>query len=67
VSAALSHYGSQVEPDDDAWAVLIPAPAEASMLAALLRALEDCLDENEIRSVKVTIDEQSYVMEGPPA
>ena len=66
VSAALSNYESEVESEDGAWAVVIPAPAEASMLSALLRALEDCLDENQIPSVTVTIDEQTYVMEGPP-
>jgi hypothetical protein len=30
----------------------------------LLSALKACLDENGIASVKVTIDAQSYVMEG---
>ena len=67
VSAALSEYGSEVEPGNGAWAVVIKAPAEAEMLTALLGALKACLDKNEIASVTVTIGEQSYVMEGPPA
>jgi hypothetical protein len=64
VADALSQYGSKIEHEEDAWTVVIPAPPEGSMVNDLLSALKACLDENEIPSVKVAFDEQSYVMEG---
>jgi hypothetical protein len=64
VSDALKEYGSEIEDDHGAFAVVIPTAVEGEMFTALLSALKACLDENEIPSVSVTLGEQSYVMEG---
>jgi len=64
VADALSQYGSRIEHEEEAWAVVIPPPPEGSMVNDLLTALKACLDENEIPSVRVAVDDQSYVMEG---
>jgi len=64
ISDALGGSGSEVADDDGAFTVVIPRPAEREMVTALLSALKTCLDENAIASVRVTVDEQSYVMEG---
>lgn len=42
---------------------MIPA-ADGLMVGDLLSALKACLDENEIPSVRVMLDDRSYVMEG---
>jgi hypothetical protein len=65
VCDALREYGSEVEQHEGGpWVVHVAELADGSDFTAVLAALKSCLDENEIASVKVTIDEQSYVMEG---
>jgi hypothetical protein len=64
VADALHEYSPEVEHDEVDWAVVISAPSEGAMVTDLLSALKQCLDEQEIPSVKVTIAERSYVMEG---
>jgi hypothetical protein len=64
VAEALGEYRPELEQGEGDWAVVIPAQSEGVLVTDLLTALEQCLTENEIRSVTVTIGEQSYVMEG---
>jgi hypothetical protein len=52
-----------VEEQEDAWAVVV-STLRGEMVTALLTALKQCLEEQEIRTVKVTLGEKSYVMEG---
>jgi hypothetical protein len=64
VCDALREYGSEVEQEGRLWVVTVSEPPEGSEFTLVLAALKTCLDENEIASVKVTIDDQSYAMEG---
>ena len=63
IADALGQYGSKIDPAEDAWTVVISAPPEGPVVSDLLSALKACLDENEIPSVRVTLEDQSYVME----
>ena len=38
--------------------------SSGSLIAAVLDALKECLDANAIAAVKVSVDDQHYVMEG---
>jgi hypothetical protein len=60
---ALREYASEVESEDERWAVHVSAPS-APELTEVLAAVKACLDETGISSVNVTIDGQAYLMEG---
>jgi hypothetical protein len=64
VCDALREYETEVEQEGGLWMVIISEPPAGPEFTLVLSALKTCLDENEIASVKVTIDGQSYVMEG---
>jgi hypothetical protein len=64
VCDALREYGSQVEQEGRRWVVIVSEPPGGPEFTLVLAALKTCLDENEIASVKVMIDDRSYVMEG---
>jgi hypothetical protein len=64
VSAALREYGSAVQQDGTVWVVIVSEPPRGSEFTLVLAALKTCLDENEIASVRVTMGDQSYAMEG---
>jgi hypothetical protein len=63
IADALARHGSEVREAGRGWAVELSEP-EGADLPDLLTALKQCLDENEIASVKVEIDGQAYAMEG---
>jgi uncharacterized membrane protein len=63
ISDALIEHGSEVEREGKRWTVQVLA-ATAPELTAVLAALKNCLDENAIALVKVTIDGRAYAMEG---
>ena len=58
---ALEEHGAGLDCDDTV--VLVPDSGEGEMLTAILGALHACLDDHQIASVKVTVDEQTYVMQ----
>jgi hypothetical protein len=64
VCDALREYGSEVERDGRLWVVVLSEPPGGPEFTLVLAALKTCLDENEIASVKVTVDDHSYAMEG---
>ena len=63
ISDAVIEYGSEVEREGQDWTVHVFAQT-APELTAVVAALKNCLDENAIALVKVSIDGQAYVMEG---
>jgi hypothetical protein len=62
ISDALLAYESKFERDGEHWVVHFSATAPD--LPAVLTALKECLEENEIAMVKVLVDERAYAMEG---
>jgi hypothetical protein len=46
--------------------VLVTGVSSGAILTAVLEALKSCLDANAIATVKVSINDQHYVMEGAP-
>ena len=64
IAAALAEQGAILEEDDASCVVLVPDNGRAGALTSVLGAVQACLDRHEIRSIKVTVDEQIYVMEG---
>jgi hypothetical protein len=62
ISDALLAYESKIERDGKHWSVHFSATAPE--LTAVLTALKECLDENEIAMVKVLVDDRAYAMEG---
>jgi hypothetical protein len=64
IAEALAEEGAALEEDDASCAVLVPDNGHAGALTSVLGAVQACLDRHEIRSIKVTVDEQTYVMEG---
>jgi hypothetical protein len=64
ISQALSQYGAEAEAEDGSSAVVLVPAAPVDALPDVLTALKVCLDTNAIASVKVSVDAQSYVMEG---
>jgi hypothetical protein len=44
--------------------VTVSGAGSGAVLTAVLDALQSCLDANTIPAVKVSIDDQHYVMEG---
>jgi thiamine biosynthesis lipoprotein ApbE len=63
ISEALVDFGSEVKREGKRWAVQVTAPSAPEVTAALA-ALKNCLDETAIAFVKITIDGQTYAMEG---
>jgi len=63
ISEALIEYGSEVEREGEHWTVHVFAQT-APEVTAVVAALKNCLDENAIALVKVSIDGQAYAMEG---
>ena len=59
---ALERHGADLDHDDPV--VLVPDSGEGDVLSAVLGALHSCLEDERIASVKVTVDEQTYVMQG---
>ena len=59
---ALEEHGADL--DRDARVVLVPDSGGGDVLTALLGALHACLEDHQIASVNVTVDEQTYVMQG---
>ena len=64
ISDALNEYGSELEGDGRSWTIHLSA--SELELTAVLKALKDCLDENEIAMVKVMVADRAYAMEGTP-
>jgi hypothetical protein len=61
VAKALETFGSELVNHGGRWRVIIQDDFEPT---ALLAALEDCLRNNGIPSVKVSLENRRYVMEG---
>ena len=64
IAEALAEQGATLEEDDASYVVLVPDDGRATALTSVLGALQACLDRHQILSVKVTVGEQTYVMEG---
>ena len=62
VARELEDFGSDLQRRDGKWVVAAAQP-QLLELPALLAALDKCLYENEISSVRVEIGDRSYVME----
>jgi hypothetical protein len=50
----------------DSYLVLVSGMSSGAILTAVLDALKSCLDANAIAAVKMSINDQQHVMEGPP-
>ena len=61
VAEALENFGSALEQDRERWVVVV-AQWELDF-ASLFAALEGCLRDNAIPSVRVRLGDRSYVME----
>jgi hypothetical protein len=61
VAEALEAFGSELVNRGGRWRVIVQDDFEPT---ALLVALEDCLRDNGIPSVKVSLGNRRYVMEG---
>jgi hypothetical protein len=59
VAAALKNFGSELVNPGGNWRVIVRDDVE---LAPLIPALEDCLRDNRIASVKVSVGNRRYVM-----
>ena len=59
---ALHEHDADLAHDDPV--VLVPDSGEGDVLSAVLGALHSCLEDEQIASVKVTVDKQTYVMQG---
>jgi hypothetical protein len=64
IAGALAEQDATLEEDDGGCVVLVPDTGRGSALTSVLGALQACLDSHQILSVKVTVDEQTDVMEG---
>jgi hypothetical protein len=64
IADALASHHAGLEFDDPAWVVVVQAVNSAVLLTEVLDAVSACLQEHTIASVTVTVDEQTYVMEG---
>jgi hypothetical protein len=60
VAAALENFGSELENAGRRWRVIVQDDVE---LVPLIPALEDCLRDNRIPSVKVSVGNRKYVMQ----
>ena len=66
IARELEDHGSDVQRRDGRWVVAAALP-QLLELPALLAALDKYLRDNAISSVRVVIDDRSYVMEPAPA
>ncbi len=64
IADALADYDASVGPNGSV--VLVTGMSSGTLLTAVLDVLKECLDANAIAAVKVSIDDQHYVMEGAP-
>jgi len=64
IAGALAEYGASVEPSGAV--VIVTGMGRGTLVTTVLDALKACLDANAIAPVKVSIDDQHYVMEGAP-
>jgi hypothetical protein len=62
VARELEEFGSDLQHRDGEWVVAVAQP-ELLELPGLLAALDKCLRDNAISSVRVVIGERTYVME----
>lgn len=60
-SRMLAAYGSSVERKGPGWDVTVAS--RASAIGVVLTALHECMAENEIRLVRVTVGGHTYAME----
>ena len=61
VAEALENFGSGLQQDSERWVVVV---AQDDLdFASLFAALEGCLRDNAIPSVRVRLGDRSYVME----
>ena len=65
VARALAAYPSAMEATVTGWEVHVDIRSRS--LGDVLSALHDCINENEIKLVRITIDNRSYLMEPAPA
>ena len=65
VARALAVYSSTVEARVEGWDVHVDIGSRA--VGDVLRALHECIVENEIKLVRITIDDRSYLMEPAPS
>jgi hypothetical protein len=63
IAAALADYESRIETEHGEWVVVVPAVVSNALTTAVLDALQSCVHDSEVASVKVTIDGRTYVME----
>jgi hypothetical protein len=61
VAQALKTFGSELVNRRGRWGVVVPDDFQP---IALLAALEDCLRDESIPSVMVSVADQNFVMEG---
>ena len=64
ISGALAPYDASVQPEGGLWLVSVSDAPATPDVTALLDALQACLEQNRIPTVRVVLDERSYVMEG---
>jgi hypothetical protein len=63
IAAALADFESRIETEHDEWVVVVPAVVSNALTTAVLDALQSCVHDSEVASVRVTIDGHTYVME----
>src|ERR1044072_5373012 len=64
VARALASYPSAIRATVTTWDVHVDIRSRS--LGDVLSALHDCISENEIKLVRISIDERSYLMEPAP-
>ena len=64
VARALASYPSAIEANATGWDVHLDIRSRS--LGDVLSALHDCISENEIKFVRIKIDDRSYMMEPVP-
>jgi hypothetical protein len=64
IAEALPSHDARVEFEDPCWVVVVPAVKSGVVLTGVIAAVSACLDELSVAAVTVTIDEQTYIMEG---
>jgi hypothetical protein len=62
VAHALDDFDSELTENGGRWTVT--ASYDAAALGPVLDALQECLADNGIHSVRVSVDDRKYVMEG---
>jgi hypothetical protein len=64
VAEALADFGGELEEASGTWTVIVPQDDLA--FDPFFDALEECLRGNGIHSVRLSVGDQKYVMEGVP-